>query len=272
MVSENVALVGPEGSLQLKGVWPYWLPRPEHGPSNRNIADDLDDSEDESCNEDEPLISSDSFSAGEAVANDLELGQRMMVLTGANMSGKSTLMRAIMATALLGSAGLPVPCMDATIPEVRTASVYLLHSRCSHVFTQLLLKISSAIQSNVARTALWFSSCDAHNEAVLQFKSFFYRCFDGDNPRAGLSGHAYECKQMKTLYDIVGPFQESEAKHLICIDELGKGTDDSSATALCCAAMQKFDQVCCLLLVSDSWMWLWKYWHERYFLSAQATK
>lgn len=78
---------------------------------------------------------------------------------------------------------------------------------------------------------------------VLQFKSFFYRCFDGDNPLAGLSGHAYECAQMKTLYELVGPFDASAAKHLICIDELGKGTEDTSATALCCAALQLFDQV-----------------------------
>jgi hypothetical protein len=78
---------------------------------------------------------------------------------------------------------------------------------------------------------------------VVQFKSFFYRCFDGDSPLAGLSGHAYECSQMKALYDILAAFDPSTAKHLICIDELGKGTEDISATALCCAALLRFDQV-----------------------------
>ena len=78
---------------------------------------------------------------------------------------------------------------------------------------------------------------------VMQFKSFFYRCFDGDNALAGLSGHAYECSQMKVLYSLVQPFDSSAAKHLICIDELGKGTEDTSATALCCAALELFDKV-----------------------------
>lgn len=78
---------------------------------------------------------------------------------------------------------------------------------------------------------------------VPQFKSFFYRCFDGDNPLAGLSGHAYECSQMSVLYGLAQPFAAAAAKHLVCVDELGKGTEDTSATALCCAALEQFDAV-----------------------------
>jgi hypothetical protein len=77
----------------------------------------------------------------------------------------------------------------------------------------------------------------------VQFKSFFYRCFDGDSPLAGLSGHAYECYQMKALYSLASPFEHDRAKHLLCVDELGKGTDDASATALCCSTLQLFDAV-----------------------------
>lgn len=57
---------------------------------------------------------------GETVVNDVRLGQRIMLLTGANMAGKSTLMRSVMAVALLGNVGLPVPCAHATVPEVRS--------------------------------------------------------------------------------------------------------------------------------------------------------
>lgn len=80
-----------------------------------------------------------------------------------------------------------------------------------------------------------------------QYKSFFYRCFDGDSPLAGLSGHAYECFQMQQLYSLAQPFAANGPKHFICVDELGKGTEDLSATALCCSALQLFDAVppCC---------------------------
>lgn len=78
---------------------------------------------------------------------------------------------------------------------------------------------------------------------MLQYKSFFYRCFDGDSPLAGLSGHAYECFQMQQLYNLATPFAAGEAKHFMCVDELGKGTEDLSASALCCAALELFDSV-----------------------------
>lgn len=55
---------------------------------------------------------------GNTVTNDVYLEQRIMLLTGANMSGKSTLMRSVMAVALLGNLGLPVPCKSATVPQV----------------------------------------------------------------------------------------------------------------------------------------------------------
>lgn len=92
---------------------------------------------------------------------------------------------------------------------------------------------------------------------VLQYQSFFYRCFDGDSPLAGLSGHAYECFQMQQLYTLARPFAAEGAKHFMCVDELGKGTEDLSASALCCSALQLFGSVrpCCMTLATlQTWL------------------
>lgn len=115
--------VGADGSLQLKGVWPYWLPRPQPSTTTQHtdaqqMHNNFDEGLQESHLEDRAAAATGEVGMREVVANDLELAQRLMLLTGANMSGKSTLMRAIMASALLGSVGLPVPCIDAIIPEV----------------------------------------------------------------------------------------------------------------------------------------------------------
>eukprot|EP00892_Ulva_mutabilis_P008776 jgi/Ulvmu1/6270/UM028_0128.1 len=178
-------LAGPEGELSIHGVWPYWMTRPER-PASRDP-----DTDQSTCGTNGTTDSRAAELPGsQAVVNDVQLGQRIMLLTGANMSGKSTIMRSVMATALLGNVGLPMPCAGATVPE---------------------------------------------------FRSFFYRCFDGDSPLAGLSGHAYECLQMQQLYSLAKPFAQAEAKHFMCVDELGKGTDDRSASALCCSALQLFD-------------------------------
>jgi hypothetical protein len=78
----------------------------------------------------------------------------------------------------------------------------------------------------------------------LQYKSFFYRSFDGDSPLSGRSGHARECYEMSQLYRLARLFNVDRPNHFICIDELGKGTEDLSATALCSAALEYFDAVC----------------------------
>jgi DNA mismatch repair ATPase MutS len=40
----------------------------------------------------------------------------MVLLTGPNMAGKSTVLRTVAACSLLGAAGLMAPCEDASIP------------------------------------------------------------------------------------------------------------------------------------------------------------
>jgi hypothetical protein len=62
------------GAFSVRGLWPYWMPGSQ--PST--------------------------------VKNDVAL-QGMMLLTGPNMAGKSTVLRSLAAAALLGSAGLAIP-------------------------------------------------------------------------------------------------------------------------------------------------------------------
>ena len=64
----------------------------------------------------------ESHRLSEGVANDVQLEPGgLLLLTGPNMSGKSTLMRAVLAAALLVNVGLPVPCESASVPQVRFA-------------------------------------------------------------------------------------------------------------------------------------------------------
>ena len=80
----------------------------------------------------------------------------------------------------------------------------------------------------------------------MQLASFFYRNFDGDSPLSRLSGHARECSEMAALFQLGQLRSGAPAaawRHFVCIDEYGKGTEDTHATALCCAALQRLDQV-----------------------------
>lgn len=66
-----------------------------------------------------PLLPSD-----QAVANDVEVGPvgRFLFVTGSNMSGKSTLLRAIGANAVLAQAGAPVTAASLVMPPLRISS------------------------------------------------------------------------------------------------------------------------------------------------------
>lgn len=61
----------------------------------------------------------------EAVANDVEVGPvgHFLFVTGSNMSGKSTLLRAIGANAVLAQAGAPVATEALTMPPLRVSSL-----------------------------------------------------------------------------------------------------------------------------------------------------
>ncbi|MGC4106645.1 MAG: hypothetical protein QM753_09905 [Thermomicrobiales bacterium] len=62
--------------------------------------------------------------AADAVANDVEVGPRgtFLFVTGSNMSGKSTLLRAVGANAVLAQAGGPVAASTLTMPVVEIAT------------------------------------------------------------------------------------------------------------------------------------------------------
>jgi MutS domain V len=75
---------GDHNALHLPGLWPYWL----------------------------------DATQGRG-ANDVTLHDQMVVLSGPNMAGKSTFLRAITAAVLLASCGLPVPAQaGGQVPEV----------------------------------------------------------------------------------------------------------------------------------------------------------
>lgn len=56
------------------------------------------------------------LSRGEAVPNSFDF-RGLFLLTAPNMSGKSTLMRSVLACSLLANAGLFVPCTSAAVPR-----------------------------------------------------------------------------------------------------------------------------------------------------------
>ena len=77
----------------------------------------------------------------------------------------------------------------------------------------------------------------------MQFQFFLFRNFNGDSPLNNLSGYARECGEMAQVYRYAQSRGGPGPRHLVCVDKYGKGTEDFSATALCCATIELFDQV-----------------------------
>ena len=77
------------------------------------------------------------------VRNDLVAGRNVVLLTGPNMSGKSTLLKAVSLCVYLGHAGLAVPASKATMPFFTTISVAInltdsIISGYSHFMTEIV--------------------------------------------------------------------------------------------------------------------------------------
>ena len=62
------------------------------------------------------------------IKNDFQTTKNVIVLTGANMSGKSTFFRAIAFCSYLGNLGLPIPAKHAKIPFYKTISINIDHT------------------------------------------------------------------------------------------------------------------------------------------------
>ncbi|OQP52834.1 hypothetical protein A4H97_24360 [Niastella yeongjuensis] len=77
------------------------------------------------------------------VKNSIHLDRNVLVLTGPNMSGKSTLLRSISLCVYLARLGLPVPAAECKVVFVSAINVYInsrdtLHSGYSHFMTEVL--------------------------------------------------------------------------------------------------------------------------------------
>eukprot|EP00916_Digyalum_oweni_P019404 GHVL01032280.1.p1 GENE.GHVL01032280.1~~GHVL01032280.1.p1 ORF type:complete len:990 (-),score=305.10 GHVL01032280.1:536-3505(-) len=88
-------------SMKLTKMAPYWMTKYYRLHENY-------------INETAPVISKTTNQ--QPVTNDIDIFG-ITVLTAPNMSGKSTLLRSVLVTALLGNCGMMVPCYDAVIPR-----------------------------------------------------------------------------------------------------------------------------------------------------------
>eukprot|EP00873_Tetraselmis_striata_P019597 jgi/Tetstr1/439861/TSEL_028272.t1 len=161
-LSEDIAMertqqrLGPTPGrrpLELRHAWPYWMNRLDSTTVLNSV----------SCNS-------------------------MLLLTGPNMAGKSTVLRTVAATSLLGAAGLMAPCESGRIP-------YL--------------------------------------------DAFILRTFSQDSPGDAMSSYGVECQEMAAVQDVV-------TQHtLLLVDELGKGTEVASGTAVAAALLEDLHQAGC---------------------------
>jgi hypothetical protein len=158
-------------TLALRGMWPYWL------------------------------------GGSAAVRNDVELSGQWIV-TGPNMSGKSTLLRSITAVALLANCGLSVP---ATMSPPSTSTT------------------SSLSSSSSPRT----------HAPIPRLDGYFLRTNGADCPAEGLSAFALEADDMRILLRDVTP------RSLAAVDELGRGTAPREGAAIVGAVLEELDKRGC---------------------------
>ena len=82
--------------------------------------------------------------AGAAVANDVRLGKgaRLWIVSGSNMSGKSTLMRAVGLNTVLAWAGAPVACARLSISPLRIGASMSTHDSLADNRSRFYAEIS----------------------------------------------------------------------------------------------------------------------------------
>ncbi|KAG5186777.1 hypothetical protein JKP88DRAFT_308923 [Tribonema minus] len=199
------------------------------------------------------------------VANTFAL-DGLVLLTAPNMSGKSTLMRATMAAALLAAAGLHVPAAAATVPRydsffLRTASFDVPAEGKGIWYNALRLHVPAAAatvpryDSFFLRTAsfdvpaegkgIWYSALRLHVPAaaatVPHYDSFFLRTASFDVPAEAKSALALEMDDVRVLLRDCTPrslgrhaaqLRDCTPRSPAMVDELGKGTSAHDGAAL----------------------------------------
>jgi hypothetical protein len=77
------------------------------------------------------------------VANDVELGPagHLVLVTGSNMSGKSTLLRAVGVNLALAQAGGPVCCTALRIPPTRVGTSFVIEDSLSHGISYFMAEL-----------------------------------------------------------------------------------------------------------------------------------
>jgi len=140
-------------SLEVTDMWPYWMSGSNPGTVRNSLSCDT-----------------------------------MVLLTGPNMAGKSTVLRQVAACALLGASGLMAPCREASVPYI---------------------------------------------------DAFLLRTFSHDSPREGVSSYGVECQEMASVQ------RDVTENSLLLVDELGKGTEVHSGTAMAAALLEELDASGC---------------------------
>ena len=90
------------------------------------------------------------LSVEEAVANDVALSPGCVIVTGSNMSGKSTWLRTLGLNQILANAGAPVAAASALLPQRRVLSSIRIHDRLEagiSAFYAEVLRIRSMVEA-----------------------------------------------------------------------------------------------------------------------------
>lgn len=175
----------PSWRMRLPNLTPYWLSRNSGGVSSSVDLDGL------------------------------------FLLTAPNMSGKSTLMRSIAVAALLGNAGLFVPCMTGKegFEDVREGGG------------------QGGLCGKRRKFQEGRPGAGRKSVVIPRFDHLFLRTASYDVPSEGKSAFALEMDDVRVL------LRDSTSRSLVFLDELGKGTSAREGAALSGALIEALDAV-----------------------------
>ena len=208
--------------VQVEGMWPYWL---------------------------------DGLSQG-TVRNSFAL-TGMVLLTGPNMGGKSSVMRSTMAVALLGACGLFAPVSAARLPYIeafmlRTFSadapiqarssfaVEMDDMRFAHLPPAHSALVCCIFLAGLSATPSFCSSAPAavqghiHRQPTQPSQALMHALLNYN-----IAPHERIVICLRCVLEDAGPGA------LVLVDELGKGTEARAGTALAAAFLERLSQDGC---------------------------